>query len=200
MSSSDLVAALSPVVDALEQLASPYCVGGSVASSVFGVPRATLDVDILTDVRIDQVEAFVSLLSKDYYVDADMMRDAIRRRASFNMIHLETMLKIDIFIVRARPFDRMAITRPCARFIDEGPGARSYAFHSPEDIILNKLEWYRMGGEISDRQWTDILGVMKVQVSALDVGYLRIWAADLGVADLLERALVDAGIGTATGR
>jgi hypothetical protein len=81
---SDIVRALAPVVDALEALRHRYRVGGSVASSALGVPRSTLDVDIVCDLSDVDVDPFVSLLSDAYYVDADMIRDAIRRRASFN--------------------------------------------------------------------------------------------------------------------
>jgi hypothetical protein len=191
---SDLVAALAPVVAALEGAGAAYRIGGSVASSALGVPRSTLDVDVVTDLGPEQVAGFASALEADYYVDADMIRDAIARRACFNLIHLATMLKIDVFIVGLRPFDRVAFARRVDRPLGEEPDARTFALRSPEDVILKKLEGYRIGGEVSERQWTDAVGVLKIQGGRLDLDYLRRWAADLGVADLLAKALAHAGL------
>jgi hypothetical protein len=123
-----------------------------------------------------------------------MIRDAIGRRASFNLIHLATMLKIDVFIVGNRAFDRIAFSRHVDRALADDPASRSFVLRSPEDVILKKLEWYRLGGEVSDRQWTDAVGVLKVQRDRLDLEYLRRWAADLGVADLLAKAMDQAGM------
>ena len=102
------------------------------------------------------------------------------------------MLKVDIFLPKARPFDQEQRHRTHLEVLAEG--TRPFYIASPEDVILNKLEWYRMGGEVSDRQWNDILGVLKVQGTNLDMAYLQRWASSLRVADLLERALVDAGL------
>ncbi|MGZ3646137.1 MAG: hypothetical protein ACXVCM_20065 [Ktedonobacteraceae bacterium] len=121
-----------------------------------------------------------------------MIRDAIKRRSSFNVIHLETMLKVDVYIPKSRPFDQEELRRVQQEVLLEG--TRPLKVASPEGTILNKLEGYRMGGEVSDRQWNDILGVLKVQGTHLDMSYLQGWAVNLKVADLLERALVDAGL------
>ena len=179
---------------ALARVGASYRIGGSVASSALGVPRSTLDVDVVTDLETSQVTAFVTALEADYYIDADAIRDAIARRASFNLIHLGTMLKIDVFIIGSRPFDRIAFARHVDRPLVEDQGAPTFSLRSPEDVILKKLEWYRLGGEVSDRQWTDAIGVLKVQRDRLDLDYLRRWAADLGVSDLLARALDAAGL------
>ncbi len=128
----------------------------------------------------------------EYYIDEDMVRDAVRRRSSFSVIHLDTMLKVDVFILKSRAFDQEELRRVQQQVLVEG--SRTFYMASPEDSVLNKLEWYRMGGEVSDRQWNDILGVLKVQGTALDINYLQRWAAALDVSDLLERALVDAGL------
>src|SRR5262245_55608723 len=108
---ADLDAALGPVVDALQREGAQYRIGGSVASSVLGVPRSTLDVDLVTDLSAPSVGRFVAALEHDYYVDGDAVRDAVRRRASFNMIHLATMLKVDVFLAKAAPFDRISFAR-----------------------------------------------------------------------------------------
>src|SRR5207244_13377178 len=119
-------------------------------------------------------------------------REAIRRRSSVHAIHLDTMLKVDVFIPKTRAFDQEELRRTRREVLAEG--TRSFYMASPEGTILNKLEWYRMGGEVSDRQWNDILGVLKIQGTNLDMDYLKKWSANLNVTDLLERALVDAGL------
>jgi hypothetical protein len=186
---NDVLAALGPVADALSALGIRYQVGGSVASSVHGVPRSTLDVDIACELPLGQVPAFVAQLSATYYVDADMVSDAVRRLASFNLIHLDTMLKIDVFVRKTREFERMSFERTIRRPLDAAPGAREFDVVSAEDVILYKLEWYRTGGSISQRQLDDVAGVIAVQRGSLDLTYLRHWAAELGVADLLEGLL-----------
>ena len=192
MNTSQVLAAITPIVETLEQLGVPYHIGGSVASSVYGILRATIDADLIADLRLEHVRPLVMHLKAAYYIDEDMIRDAIRRRSSFNMIYLDTMLKVDIFIPKSRLFDQEELRRAQPEVLIEG--TRPFNMASPEGIILNKLEWYKMGGEVSDRQWNDILGVLKVQGTALDMDYLQRWAVVLDVTDLLERALVDAGL------
>jgi hypothetical protein len=176
------------VTKTLERLGIPYAVGGSLASSVHGVMRSTLDVDILADVRLEHIQPLVSTLSKDFYADDEMMRDAIEHQSSFNLIHYETAFKVDIFIRKSRPFDQMQLERRRMTVIATDPEQSVYV-SSPEDVILSKLEWYRMAGEVSDRQWRDVLGVLKTRAGGLDLDYLHKWARELKVTDLLERAL-----------
>jgi len=183
-----------PVVDAFEQLRIAYYIGGSVASLAHGIYRATADVDIIADLRMEHVQPLVQLLQDTYYIDADMIRDAIKRRSEFNVLHLDTMFKVDIFIQKTRPFDHEVRRRLQQSKLNITGNSRLFFLESPEDVILNKLEWYKMGGEVSDRQWNDILGVLKVQGTSLDLAYLRQWAAALDVSPLLDRALEDAGL------
>ena len=180
------------VTQTLESLNIPYAVGGSLASSLHGVMRSTLDVDIVADMRLDHISPLVETLSKEFYADDEMMRDAIQRQSSFNLIHYETAFKVDIFIQKSRAFDHMQLERRRLSVIATDP-EQSVFVTSPEDTILAKLEWYRMGGEVSDRQWRDILGVMKTRAGDLDLDYLRKWARELKVTDLLEGAIGEAG-------
>ena len=188
----DILVTITPLVEALEKLGVPYHIAGSVASSLYGLPRLTIDVDIIADLLLEHVRPLVLQLQTDYYIDEDMIRDAIRSRSSFNIIHLDTMLKVDVYIPKSRSFDQEELRRVQQEVLQEG--SRPFNVASPEGTILNKLEWYRMGGEVSDRQWNDILGVLKVQGTQLDMPYLQRWAVNLKVTDLLERALVDAGL------
>jgi hypothetical protein len=157
----ELLRALIPVAEALESLGVAYYVGGSVASSARGVPRASVDVDVVADLRGEQVQPLAERLRDTYYLDAEQMADAVARRKSFNLIHLETMLKVDVFVSKGRRFDTEVERRAQPEPLDEAPGARSFPVASPEDIVLAKLEWYRAGGEVSERQWGDVLGVLK---------------------------------------
>lgn len=179
------------VTQALERFGVPYAVGGSLASSLHGVMRSTLGVDILADMRIEHIQPLVAALSKEFYADNEMMKDAIEHQSSFNLIHYDTAFKVDIFVRKSRSFDQMQLERRKPSVITTDPEQSIYVT-SPEDVILSKLEWYRMGGEVSERQWRDVLGVLKTRAGELDLDYLRKWAKDLKVGDLLERALQDA--------
>lgn len=194
MNPPNILAALVPVADALERLGIPYHIGGSVASSAHGIARATLDVDLVADLAPAHVRPLVEMLQETCYIDEEMVREAVQRRSSFNIIHLETVLKVDVFVLKTRPYDQEAFRRIRRDTLDEAQDARAFYVASPEDVILNKLEWYRLEGGVSDPQWNDVLGVLKVQRDSLDYDYLRRWAADLRVSDLLDRALGDAGI------
>jgi hypothetical protein len=176
------------VAQTLEQIGIPYAVGGSLASSLHGVMRSTLDVDIVADMRLEHIQPLVAALSKEFYADDEMMRGAIEHHSSFNLIHYETAFKVDIFIRKLRAFDQMQLERRQLSAIATDPEQSVYVV-SPEDIVLAKLEWYRLGGEVSDRQWRDILGVLKTRAGELDLVYLRKWAKELKVTDLLERVL-----------
>ena len=192
MNAAEILAAITPVVEAFEGLGVAYHIGGSVASSAYGIIRATIDADLVADLRLEHVRPLVKQLEAEYYIDADAVRDAIRRRGSFNAIHLDTMLKVDVFIPKTRAFDQEELRRTRREMLVEG--TRQFYMASPEGTILNKLEWYKMGGEVSDRQWNDILGVLKVRGTTLDMAYMQRWAKALQVTDLLQRALVEAGM------
>lgn len=174
------------VIDALEAMQVPYVVGGSLASTLYGFARTTADSDLVADLRSQHIAPFAHRLQSAFYLDESAIRDAISRRASFNVIHLATMLKVDVFIPKGRRFDKVQFINSRLQVVSTDP-YRSIYFASPEDTILAKLEWFRKGGEISERQWRDVLGIIAVQAERLDWDYLYRGAAELGVADLVAK-------------
>lgn len=177
------------VIDALDRLGVDYHVGGSFASSVHGVPRQTNDVDLVVDLPAATVPRLAATLRQAFYLDEDRILEAVRRRSSCNLLHLASGIKVDLFVAGSAPFDRLELERSvCATL----PGAeRPVRVKSPEDTVLRKLAWYRLGNEVSDRQWGDLRGLVSVRADDLDHEYLRRWSVELGVDDLLDRLLHD---------
>ncbi len=191
MFQADAFEACLPVIRALEELGIDYLVGGSLASSFHGTPRSTDDVDLVADLKPAHALLLAAKLEGEYYLDLDRIRHAIRARSSFNVIYLRTMFKVDVFVKRDDSFARQEMRRRLR--VDLGEGA-PIDVASAEDSVLQKLLWYRRGGELSDRQWHDLLGILKVRREDLDFDYLKRWASDQKVTDLLDRAFADAGI------
>jgi len=181
------------VARVLEDLRAPYAVGGSLASSLHGIPRSTQDGDLVADLRIEQVQPFVAAVAERFYVSPERALQAVQRRSSFNLVHLKTMIKVDIFVLKAEPFSLQEMAR---RQVLPVPGEPGTTLHvaSAEDTVLHKLLWYQKGNRVSDRQWNDVLGVLKVQGARLDFTYLQEWAARIGVDGLLRQAYEDAGM------
>ncbi len=183
-----IVEALTPVADAFDALSIPYFIGGSVAALFYQVERATNDIDLIAEVRPEHATPLEARLGNDYYADAQMIRQAVMRRSSFNFIHFATGLKIDVFLLKDTPFMHQQMQR---RRLSQSivPGGRAFPVASAEDTILAKLDWYRIGGGTSERQWTDIKNLLLSQDDALDYVYMVQWARQTGVGDLLSRAV-----------
>lgn len=188
MADSETLQVTLLVTSVLDDLGIPYVIGGSMASIIHGMLRTTMDVDIVADMQPEHVSPFVAKLQDAFYADETAVHQAIQRRSSFNLIHLTTMFKVDIFLPKERAFDQQQLARRIAEPIGPDKDAQIWVL-TPEDVVLAKLDWFRLGGEVSERQWRDILGVLKTQQAVLNLEYLRQWAQDLGVADLMELAL-----------
>jgi hypothetical protein len=175
------------VTQVFETLDISYLIGGSFASTIYGMVRTTQDIDIIADMHLEHVQPFITSLEGEFYLEEEMIVDSIQHNTSFNIIHRKTMFKVDVFIPSKTPFQESEFNRAQKQIINETPEISAY-FASPEDTIIAKLEWFRMGGEVSERQWRDVLGVLKVREGLVDLDYLRKWAGELNVLDLLEKA------------
>jgi len=179
------------VTDVLEELGVPYAVGGSLASAFHGVMRATLDADLVANLLPEHVPPFVDALGESFYVDEVAVLEAVQSRTYFNLIHLDTTFKVDVFVAKSGSLDRAQLDRRQHERVSANPDRYLYLI-TAEDTILVKLAWYHMGKEVSERQWRDVLGVLAVQSNRLDHDYLHRMAAELGLIELLERALQQA--------
>jgi hypothetical protein len=171
----------------LERLGIRYLVGGSLASSVHGEPRSTNDVDVVADFSQADVAPFLKALGPGYYVDETAVRGAMRSGGSFNVIHMDTAVKVDVFVAGADPFNQERL-RLAERVEVWREPAASMFIDTAEHSVLRKLEWYRRAGEVSERQWRDVVAILRVQGATLDDARLDEWAARLQVTDLLKRA------------
>lgn len=179
------------VVEVLERLGIPYVIGGSLASSLRGVPRSTLDVDLVAEISEAHVDTLAETLGPDFYADPEAIRAAIRHGHSFNIVYLATAFKVDILPRGPRLFDRAEFERRQDAEVPVDPPIR-LVVKTAEDVLLSKLEWYRKGREVSEQQWRDVIGIIRMQGADLDRLYLERWAGELGVEDLLARAFGEA--------
>jgi hypothetical protein len=181
----DPIAVALRVTAVLDALGVGHTIGGSIASSVAGEPRSTIDIDVVAALEQSHVGPLVEALVDEFYLDETALSRAVREHSAANLIHHATSIKIDLFVAGGTPLDLQQI----ARRLKVEIGGRTLYVHPPEDILLQKLRWYRKGGEVSDRQWRDIVGIVRVQGARLDRTYLTTHATTLGVSDLLQRAL-----------
>jgi hypothetical protein len=183
-------AAFRRILEVFGRLKIPYCIVGSVASSVYGTPRTTMDVDLVADIRAEQLGSLAAALQPDFYADLEMMKDAWSRGRAFNVIHLASSNKFDIFPLADDAYSQEAFSRRrVAKTQSLGGESVECVLAAAEDTVLNKLRWYRLGGEISEVQWNDLRGILMVTGERLDREYLYRWAPRLGVVDLLDRLL-----------
>lgn len=189
----DPISLAQKISQILNLLYIPYMVGGSVASSLLGEERSTQDLDMVIDIQELQVSAFVAAMSKEFYIDALTVTEAINYKTSFNAIHLLSSEKVDFFVLPNDDFSRSKFNRRQLYTIADDPKIDIYIY-SPEDIVLQKLSWYKLSSMQSQKQWRDVLGVLKLQSSHLDLAYLQQWAEFLKLTPLLNQALQESGL------
>ncbi|WP_395745087.1 hypothetical protein [Prosthecobacter sp.] len=190
----DTLKAALAAANVLDELGVRWFLGGSLASSVHGIPRATFDADIMADLLPSHVRPLIKLLGDEWYADEGDIMDALKQRSSFNLIHFATAMKVDVFVPKARRFDGGEFARSRRMPVAEGSSTEA-SVCCAEDIVVAKLEWYRLGGEDSERQWQDVLGVLRLNSERLDTQLLQQSAEEVGVSDLLRKALDVAGAG-----
>jgi hypothetical protein len=193
MISDDAMDTLKQVIAVFDRIGVNYAIGGSVASSTHGIARSTADVDLVANFQARHVALLLVNLPPDFYASETAIREAIARKSSFNIIDPHTGLKVDVFILKTDPFSQASFARAKGSQINPDE-PQEFRMDAPEDVLLHKLNWYKMGGSISEKQWFDILGILKMQGSHFDLVYARQWALQLGVADLLAKALAESGM------
>lgn len=188
-----LAHSLARIADALDAMSVQWAVGGSIASSVYGEPRATNDIDVIATLSEKQARSLVVQLGDDFYANEDSAADAVRRRSCFNVIDNHSLVKIDIFVPALGALGVGQLDR--VRQISAFPGMRPVPMLSPEDIVLQKLRWHQAGGSVSDRQWRDIVSILRLVGRRIDSTYLEQVAAKEGLLASLDRARADVNEG-----
>lgn len=181
---------LSQVTSILEQEGITYILVGSFASSLHGMYRSTADIDILADIKSDQVRSLFEALRESFYLDEQTMRDAVTQSRSFNAIHFDSVFKVDIFVAKSDEFALSQLNRRVSRRLSPDKDEMVYVA-TAEDTVLAKLQWYRAGNETSSIQWNDVLGVLATSRNGLELTYLETWASRLGLTELLQRAFAE---------
>ena len=189
--SADALGVALQVARALEAVGVDYLIGGSMASSMVGEPRSTLDVDFVVRLTEGQIQPLLDALGEDFFVDPLSLHRAVRDHSSANLIHAHSAMKADLFVLGTRPHEQSQMLRRRRVQVIEDPPEFLYV-SAAEDVVIQKLRWYRMGGEISDRQWKDVLAVLRLNATELDREYLETGAEAHGVSDLLRRASAEA--------
>ncbi|MGD0077345.1 MAG: hypothetical protein ABSB91_01825 [Sedimentisphaerales bacterium] len=187
MSNPQDISVLQKFTEVLDGLKIAYAIGGSMASSVYGTVRFTQDADITVEPFGPTADKFFEILKNDFYISKEAMYQALQSRGSFNIIHFATAFKIDIFIQADNDFQKQVLSR--SKKLRLGGRGKQMSFVSPEDIVLLKLDWFKQSDCTSQRQWSDIQGVLVGRANSLDLGYLKSWAEKLGLAELLIRAI-----------
>lgn len=186
----DVIAVALDFTHRLAALNVPFVIGGSLASSVHGEPRSTMDIDLVVGLQPQDVVPLLEAVHQTYYLDGGVLADAVRTAGTVNAIHVRAGIKVDLFVAGSDPFEAERLRQRVP--VAVGPTPEDILWvDTPEHTILRKLEWYRRGGEQSDRQWRDVRAIVAVQGEALEWQRLRTWAGHLGVSDLLQRLWLD---------
>jgi hypothetical protein len=184
----DHLAVAIHVAGILDRLGVRHTIGGSIAASFAGEPRSTIDIDFVVALAHDAVAPLTAALEPEFYVSAEALHRAIDVLGTANLIHQQSQVKVDLFIAGGTPIDEQQLARRCR--VEVRPGEFIH-IHPPEDILLQKLRWFRKGGGKSDRQWRDIVSIIRTQGTRLDHVYLDQNARLLDVTVELQQAMDD---------
>ena len=174
---------LKLIADRLDAACVPYMVSGSIAMSYYAQPRMTRDIDIVVELTATDIDRVAALFSPDFYCDADMIREAVARQGMFNVIHSESVIKVDFIVRKNTPYRRTEFARRRHITVDE----TALWLVAAEDLLLSKLAWAKPSH--SELQLDDVRNLI-ASVPDLDWPYIEQWAADLTVTDLLREVRV----------
>jgi len=174
------------VIEVLSRLQIPYMIGGSVAAIAYGEPRMTLDMDVVVDITPAQARSLSRSLGPEYYILLESILEAINSQGHFNIIQSEAGVKVDFYIMKKDEFGLSEFKRKRNEAFDENTSA---VFASPEDIIIKKLEWFKMGE--SQKHLIDIKGILKYSKDKLELKYIDKWAAKIGVWETWQKLKED---------
>lgn len=191
--SFDPVAVALEVADVLEHLKIEYVIGGSVASTLFGEPRTTMDVDFAVQLTLPRVPELCAALEAGFYVQSEAVVEAAATHSHCNLIHRRSMIKVDLYVRPAEGLYASEIARARRIRLRKDPDAFARVA-TAEDTLLQKLRWFRGSDGVSERQWRDVLGILKQSQEQLDLAYLERWSHELGLNDLLRRAYLESGV------
>jgi hypothetical protein len=177
------------VMRALERMAVRHYLTGSLASSLHGEPRATNDADLVAQLSLGDLARLQTELGNRFHVDEEDFSHAVTSQRSFNLVDEVELAKVDVFCVRDEGYQRDALARIVRLELERDDPFSTVNVASAEDTVISKLRGYRLGYEVSDRQWRDIVGVLAAQRGRLDLAYVRGWCQRLGLEDLFDRAL-----------
>lgn len=189
MESDDLHLTLGTLAEVFDALGVEWAIGGSIASTAYGEPRSTNDIDVIAALDQSHVRLIEKRMGGTFYVDAEMIRGAIASHESFNLIDERTLIKVDVFVPARGPMGLGQLERRRALSIG---GAQTIQVLGPEDTVLQKLRWFELGGRQSERQWRDVVEVLRISGAGIDAAYVKRVAAIAGLADLFENAWHDA--------
>jgi hypothetical protein len=174
------------VARAIDDVGGAYFVGGSLASSMQGEPRATNDIDIVVSIPLGRLRDFIERLGPDFEADFAVFREAMLQGSSCNIFYLPVLTKVDLFALGGAPFDEAEFSR--RRPVEVRSTGEQLVIKTPEDTVLRKLLWFRAGGEVSERQWRDVVQVLRVSGPGIDVAYVDGWARLLRITSLVDKA------------
>jgi hypothetical protein len=175
---------ISLLVSKLEKAGIRYFITGSIASSYYGIPRFTHDIDVVLTLGTKDVDQIIKLFIDDGYISKEGILEAFSGSGMFNFIHSKTGLKIDFWVDRGDSFTRSCFHRTRREELTEGFWA---VMASPEDVLLHKVYWSHLMP--SERQIGDAQGIIAVQGSRLDLPYIEKWAKEMGIEEEIKTLL-----------